>query len=231
MKRFWKVVDLARAGDGWQVTLDGRPIKTQGGRPQRVPSQALAGALANEWRAQGEELDASAFPLRDLTDFAIDRIASGRDDIVSRTLAFGETDTLCYRAAAGEALARRQDEEWEPLLTAFEAREGVSLERIAGVVHAPQPAGTMATLRARLDSLDPLTLAGVHTLSSLAASLCIGLSALEPGTDADGLWNAANLEEDVQAELWGQDAEAAEIRAARRENFLSAYRFLELLRA
>ena len=51
MKRFWKEVAVAQAAGGWQVMLDGRPLKTQGGTQQVVPNAALAELLADEWRA------------------------------------------------------------------------------------------------------------------------------------------------------------------------------------
>ena len=39
MKRFYKEVTTASTELGWTVSLDGRPIKTQGGQPQVVPSE------------------------------------------------------------------------------------------------------------------------------------------------------------------------------------------------
>jgi hypothetical protein len=44
MKRFYKQAGHANTETGWQVTLDGRKVKTQGGRQQIVPSAALAAA-------------------------------------------------------------------------------------------------------------------------------------------------------------------------------------------
>lgn len=231
MKRFWSETDVLQAEGGWQVILDGRAVKTQALNPQIVPSRALAEAMAAEWSAQGEDIDPRSFPLRDLTDFSIDRVASGEEDAVSKALAFAETDTLCYRSAPGEALARRQDTIWEPLVTALESGENIAFERVAGIVHARQPDATMAALRRRLDELDPFTLAATLTLASLAASLCVALNALEDGADPAALWNAANLEEDMQAEIWGRDAEAEAVREEKKQAFLTAFRFLELLKA
>ncbi len=68
------------------------------------------------------------------------------------------------------------------------------------------------------------------TLTTLAASLVIGLAALSGGADADTLWNAANLEEDWQAELWGKDHEAEARRARRLGAFGAAMRFARLAR-
>lgn len=230
MKRFYKTASAAETADGWRVELDGRAIKTQGGRAQIVPGKALAAALADEWAVQGEELDPATFPLRDLADYAIDVVAPDPAALIAALLRYAETDTLCYRADPGEALARLQYARWEPLLEAAEARLGVRFERIAGVLHRPQPAATMARLAAELERLDPFALAALNTLTSLAASLVIGLAALEPDADIPALWAAAELEETWQAEQWGSDAEAEARQARRGAAFAAAARFAELAR-
>lgn len=231
MKRFYKEVAVAPEGAGWQVKLDGRGVKTQGGRPQVVPTQALAEALAAEWAAQGEEIAPASFVLRDLADYAIDIAGQDRASAEQSVIRFAESDTLCYRAEPGEALARRQDIEWEPLLSAAEVRHGVRFERVSGIIHKPQPPETLAVLVGVLAAQDHFTLAALNTLASLAASLVIALAALEPDQDAEGLWAAANLEEDFQSELWGRDAEAEARRAQRLATFAAAMRFAGLVQA
>jgi chaperone required for assembly of F1-ATPase len=86
-------------------------------------------------------------------------------------------------------------------------------------------------LRAHLATLDDFTLAAVNTLASLAASLTIALAALDDGADAQALWTLANLEEDWQAELWGEDYEAKELRERRSAEFAQALRFAALARS
>lgn len=225
MKRFWREVSVSPTEAGWQVMLDGRGVKTQGRRAQIVPSRALAERLAGEWAAQGEEIDPAGFVLRDLTDYALDMVATDPAIAHAAILPYGETDTLCYRAEPGEALARRQEALWEPLLKAAEARYDVRFERVSGIIHRPQPGETQARLAAAVTALDPFALAALQTLTSLAASLVIGLAALEPEAEAAALWDAANLEEDFQAELWGRDAEAEARRARRLADFTRAMDF------
>ena len=225
MKRFYKDVSTAKTDLGWTVSLDGRPIKTQGGQPQVVPSEALAEKLAAEWSGQGETIDPAAFRFRDMSDYALDVVARGRDSLVEKLLGYAETDTLCYRADPEEALYRRQQEVWEPILEGVEAREGVKLHRISGILHRPQTEDTRARLAARLEGLDAFTLTALEQVPSLAASLCIGLEALQPEADGEALWDAANLEEDWQADLWGRDEEAEERRAERKGDFLAAMEF------
>ena len=230
MKRFWREVAVEPLEGAWRVTLDGRPIRTQGGKPQLVPRAALAEALAAEWRAQGDEVDPRGFPLRDLADYAIDRVAPGRDGIIADLLRYAETDTLCYRADPDEPLYRRQQELWEPLVEAFEARHGVRLERVSGIVHRAQPAATIARLGEILAAHDDFTLAALATLAPLAASLSVALEALEPAADAAALFAAANAEQDWQAELWGWDHEAERARAAKLAAFEKAAEFASLAR-
>lgn len=228
MKRFYESVSVAEDEGCWRVLLDGRGIKTPGGAPQRVPTRALAEALAQEWEAQGETIDASAFPLRDLTDYALDAIAGGREDAVSSLLPYAETDTLCYRADPDEPLHRSQIDIWEPVLTSAEERFGVRFSRISGIVHKPQPPETLTTLRAKLEALGPFPLAALRVLANLSASLSIALLAIEPDADVPELWHAASLEEEWQAELWGRDAEAEDRRKERLEAFTLAARFARL---
>ena len=227
MRRFYKDVTVAQTELGWTVHLDGRPIKTQGGKPQVLPTETMAEMLAAEWRSQGEKIDPSSFRFRDMADYALDVVASDPEPVVEKLLGYAETDTFCYRAEPEEPLFRRQHEVWEPLLTAFEAREGVTLHRVSGVLHKPQPKPALARLRARLENSDPYRLAALEQLTSLAASLCIGLAALEPDADGDALWSAASLEEEWQADLWGREEEAEVRRARRKGDFLAAMEFAQ----
>jgi len=98
-----------------------------------------------------------------------------------------ETDTLCYRAEPDEALGVRQRAVWEPLLTAAEAQWQVRFMRVAGVIHKPQPPETLARLREELTRLDAFTLAALRNTAALAASLVLGLMALEPSADTEAL--------------------------------------------
>ena len=231
MKRFWKDATVEPFEGAYRVALDGRPIRTQGGAPQIVPGAGLAEALAAEWRAQGEEIDPQAFALRDLADFAIDHVRADRAGAIAGLLRYAETDTLCYRADPDEPLYRRQQDLWEPLLKAFEARHGVRLERISGVVHRAQPEATIARLGDILAAHDDFTLAALTTLAALAASLAVALEALEPAADPAALFAAANCEQDWQAELWGWEATAESLRAARLAAFEKALEFASLARS
>lgn len=231
MKRFYKSVTVETTGESWQITLDGRAIKTAGGNPQDLPTRALAEAMATEWDDQGEEIDKSAFILRDLADYALDVAASdARAALVDEIAAYADTDTLCYRADPDEPLYPRQLAVWEPVLVEAERCHGVRFTRVSGILHRAQPEETLAKMHSAVAAQDAFGLAALRMLTSLTSSLVIALAALAPDTDAGSLWDAANLEEDWQAQNWGRDTEAQALRQSRFEAFQLAMRFAGLAR-
>lgn len=230
MKRFYKQAAATQAEADWQVALDGRGVKTQGGKPQVVPSAALAEALAAEWAAQGEDIDPASFLLRDLADYALDVVGGERADVIATLLRYAETDTLCYRGEPDEPIHVRQQAVWEPLLTAAEQRWDIHFERISGIIHRPQPPETLKRLETILSAHNDFTLAALNTLASLSASLVVALAAIEPDADIAALWNAAELEADWQVEQWGEDFEAQARRERRLAAFDAAARFARMAR-
>ncbi len=233
IRRFYKDVSVAEASGGWQVMLDARGLKTVRGAAQILPTRALAAALAEEWARQGERIDPADLPMRDMADYALDVVAADRAALARQLTAYADTDTLCYRADPDEPLHARQWEVWEPLLSAFEANNGVRLVRVSGIVHRPQDAAVLAALEHRLAAENPFVLAGLEVKTKLAASLVTALLARDAADEAraQALWQAACLEEEWQADLWGRDAEAEERRARREADFLRAWRFARLAAA
>ena len=231
MKRFWKNAELNDAAGGWQVSLDGRSVKTRAGAPQIVPTKALGELLRAEWADAPQEVLPEHLPLRDLADRAIDTISSEPEPVITRLLGFADGDTLCYRAEPDEAIAHRQAEVWEPIVGRIEADLGIQLTRTHGILHRPQPEQSLAAIRSRLETKNAFALVGLDIAASLAASLCIALAGLDEDADPQALWGAANLEQDWQAERWGFDEEALSRRNEREAEFTKALAFARAARA
>ena len=45
-RRFWKAAGIRPQGDGWEVVLDDKPLRTPGKQPLILPTRALARAIA-----------------------------------------------------------------------------------------------------------------------------------------------------------------------------------------
>jgi chaperone required for assembly of F1-ATPase len=226
VKRFYKE---ALVGEGNAVLLDGRPVRTPGRAPLAPPSASLAGAIADEWNAQGDTVDPRSMPLTGLANAAIDRIAPAKDAFARALAAYGEGDLLCYRAEGPAPLVARQAALWDPILDWARDRYDVAFAVTAGIVHKPQPPETIARLATAVAARGPFELAGLSPLVTVSGSLVVALALAEGAIGLDAAWDVASLDEQWQAEQWGEDAEAVKALAARRAEFAAAARFLSLL--
>lgn len=229
MMRFYKAASARPAEGGFEIFLDGRPVKTPARVPLVVPTLALAEAIAAEWQAQGDKIDPRSMPLTGLANAAIDRVAPDPAAFARSLAVFGESDLLCYRADAPAALAARQAELWDPLLAWARCRFDVDFELVCGIIHPPQPGPTLGRLAQAVAAHSPFELAALSPLVTISGSLLIALALVEGVIDLDAAWAAATLDEVWQAQQWGEDAEAAATLAARRRDFDAAARFLRLL--
>ena len=230
MKRFYTDASVEADQHGYGILLDARPIRTPARAPLAVPTQALAEQIADEWRAQGDDIDPASMMMTGFANAAIDHVRGRRDAFAAPLIAYAETDMLCYRGDAGSALAERQDAQWEPLLRRAEAEYGVRFVRIAGVIHHDQPAATLAAMRERVLQEPDFVLAAMAPLVTISGSIVSVLALLDGQIGAPSLWPLVNLEELWQAEQWGEDAEALAARELRRAKFEAAARFCELVR-
>lgn len=221
---FKEALALPADDGGFAVTLDGRRLRTPGNRPLRLPTAALAQAVAAEWQAQAEVIDPQSMPLTQLVFTAIDRVAPQRDAVINELLKYAETDLVCYRAEGPADLVSAQHRCWQPLIDWLAAAWRAPLITVVGVLPAAQPAASLAALRSALASRDDLALTALASIVQAAGSLVIGLALADGRLDSEGACAAALLDEEYQAARWGRDEPAeqrrerirAEIRAARR---------------
>ena len=226
MKRFWK--DVAIDADR-VVTLDGKPVRTPGRRPLALPTDALAEAVADEWRAVGETIDPRTMPLTGLANAATDPIANDPAQFAARLAAYGESDLLCYRADGPPPLVERQAAAWDPLLGWARGRYDVTFAVTTGVMHVAQPDATVTRLHEAVAAYDDFRLAGLSPVVTLTGSLVIGLALIEGEIDADAAWAAAGIDEDWSVEMWGEDWQATQLRELKRKEFGVGVEFLGLL--
>ncbi len=225
MKRFWKEVAVA---DG-AILLDGRAVRTPARAPLRLPTDALADAVAEEWRAVGEQIDPRAMPLTGFANAAIDKVVPDTAGFAAGLAAYGETDLLCYRAENPPELAARQAEIWDPLLDWAGKRYDIAFTVTAGIIHQPQPAETLTRLSTAIAARSPFELAALSPVVTIGGSLVVALMLAENALTPDAAFEATHLDELWQAELWGEEWMAADARALRRADFASADRLLRLL--
>ena len=230
MNRFWEKAEAVETEGGFAIALDGRRVKTPAKADLILPTAALACAVADEWNGVGETIDPRSMPLTGLANAAIDRIAPDKPSFVSEIARYGESDLTCYRAEGPDLLVRWQEEAWDALLGWARRRYDVDFATCSGVMHVPQPAETIRKLSHEVAALDPFQLAGLSPMVTIGGSLVAALAVHEEMMPAEAAWEAVSLDDRWQLEQWGDDAEARAALDARRRDFMSAARFLELLR-
>jgi len=229
VKRFWKEVTVEVAGEGGAIRLDGRPVKTPARAQLQVPTEALANAIADEWRAVGETIDPRAMPLTGLANAAIDRVAPARETFAKGLANYAEADLACYRSEGPSALVEREEREWDKLLGWARRRFDVDFVTTSGLMHVAQPAATVERLSHAVAALDPFRLAGLSPLVTVGGSLVAALAVLEKAMTPEEAWDSVSVDDSWQIEQWGADAEAEAALANRRRDFMAAARFLDLI--
>ena len=229
-KRFYKD---AGAGDDFSVRLDGRPVRTPARRPLQAPNKPLAQALADEWQAQREVVDPADMPLTRLANAIIDGVADAPQAVRAEVEKYLGSDLVFYRAEGPDGLVRRQNENWDPLLTFAREQLGARFVLAQGVMHAAQPREAIAAA-AKAIPADPSLegiwrLGAVSAVTAITGSALIALALARGATAPDPAWAAAHVDEDWQIEKWGEDAEATSRRDARRAEFDAAVLVLQSL--
>lgn len=228
MKRFYNSVDIAAEENGFSVRLDNRPVKTPAKNALQLPSQPLAAAIAAEWDAQEEDIDAHGMRLTRLANSAIDRVTEHRGAVMAEIAGFADTDLVCYRAAEPAALAERQEAGWGPLIAWVAERHGIDLVTTTGLLPVAQTARSTAAVAAAIDAFDAFSLAGLHLVTSACGSVVLGLAVADGRIDGAAAWELSLIDETFQIEEWGEDPEATKRRAGLLEDITAAAEYLRL---
>lgn len=229
-RRFWKAASVRPVGQGFEVVLDDRPLRTPGKLPLLLPVEALAWAVAQEWDAQADVIDPNTMPLTRAANSAIEKVTPQFAGVAAMLAEYGGTDLLSYRADQPAELARRQAEAWDPLVDWAATDLRAPLRITHGVIPIAQDPQALARLHGYVAGLDSFGLTALHDLVTLPGSLVLGLAVVRGRIDAAEAFRISRIDEDFQAEQWGQDDEAREAAESRKAAMLIAERLWHLSR-
>lgn len=230
MKRFYERVNPVASENGFTVTLDGKTVRTPGRRNLEMATQALAEAIAGEWRAQGEEIQPLDMPLTQLANTAIDRTRPHRGQVIEQVASFAGTDLLCYRASDPPDLAQLQAESWQPLLDWAETTYASRLRVTTDIRPLEQSKEALLAIFRAVAASDDFVLTGLHAATAASGSVVIGLALAGGHMESEEGYGLAQLDELYQIERWGEDSEARAHREEVRDVLASATHFMALCR-
>jgi chaperone required for assembly of F1-ATPase len=226
LKRFY---NAASAGEGGQILLDGRAVKTPKKRALKLPTPDSAAAVAAEWAAQGGEINPGSMPLTRFANTAIDAVADTLDAVAADIVAYAGRDLLCYRAKTPPELALQQAASWDPVVRWASETLHAHFVVVTGVMPVDQPPATLQKIAKTLEPHDAFRLTALHVMTTLTGSALLALADARGFLSASQAWSAAHIDEDYQIALWGQDEEAQHRRRLRTAEFDAASTFLTLL--
>ena len=213
MKRFYKGAAVSpHANDFWQVTLDGKAVKTPTGKPLAVEVEAVAKRVRDEWEAQGEDILPDTMPLTRLANVAAER-SGARDELVRDIVAYGTTDLLSYRKDSPEDFVARQSEAFDPILE-WASEKGLTLRSTTGILAIEQDPLTLDRLGEHAGQYSALGLTLFAHLTATYGSAILALAVMQGALDPGEAYDISQTDERYQAEVWGEDEEAT-ARAAR----------------
>ncbi|MBV9735179.1 MAG: chaperone, ATP12 [Acidisphaera sp.] len=232
MRRFWDKAEAAADADSYAIMLDGRPVRLPSGAVLRPAQARLAEAIAAEWQraggAPGGEMSFADVPLTRLAGTAQQRIAPDPGPTIQALAAYAQSDLLCYRAAAPEALVHRQARAWQPWLDWAALELDAPLRSTSGVMPVTQPPEALLAIQRALAAHAPERLAALGLAVPALGSVVLGLAMAAGQLGAAAAHGLAALDELFQAEHWGEDSEAAARRARIGGEIALAARFMEL---
>jgi len=208
-KRFYAQVEISQAEDGWAVMLDGRVVRTPGGKRLQLPTEALAHLIADEWRAQGERIDLASMYNTRRAYGVVDRPADVRQRLVDQCVRYAGTDLVCYLADRPEELRKRQHEAWAPMRAWASEQHGVTLSAVMGILPVDQPASSLEAVRRHAEMLDDFKFDALVAAVSLTGSAVLGLAVERRRLSAEEAFEISRIDELFQNERWGEDGEAA----------------------
>ncbi|GAN53057.1 ATP12 family protein [Tanticharoenia sakaeratensis] len=226
-RRFWTDVSVESAGTGFDVRLDGRPIRLPQGASLSVPTQALADAIAEEWRAIAPS---SAFtpddlPLTRIAGTMIERIAPAPDATRAALLQIGLNDLLCYRTDG--AMGALQAARFDPWLGWFAPRGG-RLATTNGILPVVQTDETRQAMTHLLTEQGVPRLAALGVAAQASGSLVLAMALVERVLTPEEALALASLDETEQLRIWGDDPHLADTIAGRGTDLAAAACFAAL---
>ncbi len=230
-KRFYKAAEAIETPEGFVVALDGRHARTPARAPLALPTRPLAEAVVEEWSAQGETIDPRTMPLTRLANVAIDGVRLEMKAVAAEIVKYAGSDLLCYRAGHPERLVERQTALWDPILAAAREDFGARFLLAEGVMFVEQPPATLEAVARFVPGDDAFVLTGANVVTTLTGSAVIAIGLARGWLTPDAAWEAADLDDAWNAELWGEDGEAEARRAARRTEMTAAATMMSLARA
>ena len=230
MKRFYKEAAAYNLMGHWTVLLDMKPIVTPLKNKFILSSEALAKEVAEEWKAQTDELMTDTMPLTKLANTLIDKISNKhlRIAMSEEIIKYATSDLVCYFAERPEDLVALQKERWLPLTEWVHNEFEIEFKTVAGIQYIDQEGDSINKVRKIIKDMSPLAFAVMQNLTSITGSFVISLALIKGRINAEEAYLAAFVDDIYQLQKWGSDDEAERRLKAVKEDIIMSRHFYDI---
>lgn len=205
MKRFYKDVKAVPVKNGWQIHLDGKAVRTPSGHILDILDSGIAEKIAAEWRAQDGVIRPDTMPLMQIVITTQTHVCENRAEITRLTLAYLDTDLICYRAGAQAAVAKFQLKVWDPWVDWFFTRFGTKIATTEDLHALRQPEGAHRAVSTYVTSLNLWKFSVLQMVTAISGSLILAIAFVEKEISIENLIKAIYVEEDYRAIIYNED--------------------------
>lgn len=206
-KKLFQSVEKNRTADGFQILLDGKPVRLPSGKEVLVQHESQAEAIVAEWQNVQGKINLLAMPHTRLAMAVADFSDALKADKSVHILSYAATDLLCFREPHDDVLIQRQKGAWDPWIKWIKKHFDAQFATTSGVMpHQNHP--DLSKVETYLQGLSAIHLIALDHYVHVTGSMILGLAFFEKAISLPELMSAAFLEEEYQAERWGADEEA-----------------------
>ncbi|CAI9624137.1 unnamed protein product [Staurois parvus] len=203
-KKFYEHVSISQGEGGFEINLDRRKLRTPQGKVFVVPSEPLALAVATEWESQKDTIKFFTMHLTTLCNTALDNPTNrNKEQLITASLKFLETDTVCYRVEEPPGLVELQKNEWDPVLHWAEKRYDVEIGSSTSIMGPVIPPETKEVFHRHLASYNSWALLGIEFITTQLKSLVLSMGLLDRFLTVEKAVALSCLEEEYQIQRWG----------------------------
>ncbi len=149
-----------------------------------------------------------------------------RPEIIDKLMKFAATDMLLFWGTDKD-LILRQEKEWGPLLQWAAQEFGEEFKKTHTLEVSEENQKSGYRLKAFLESLSDRELAAYYLAALNMRSVLLAAALVKGRINAEEAYKAAYLEQLFQAEIWGEDEEAAAKLAERKNELVEVENFLK----
>ena len=198
------ILEMIKEDGGFTLHRAGKPMLTPQRHAVLLPTQALAEVMVSEWQT-GKSFSPRTMPITALSFTALDVVAPHRNRVAQSMLAFADTDLLLYRSET-TGLRKRQDAGWDPVLQWASERYGSAANVTTGVMPMDQPKALLTALGKAVNTYDDFRLSAFSVMTQSLGSIFLGLALIEGELNPENAFGLSRIDEEWQAEHWGEDS-------------------------